>query len=125
MAGSFRSLAVGGTGHVSERPSADGRHGGRSRPARSHGEWSHRILRALLSGVSVRDMGGQDARRGACRRIVRDPRRGLNPGMFDAVEPLLLVGAGKMGGAMLDGWLDQGLTPERLMVLDPLIDADR
>ena len=25
--------------------------------------------------------------------------------------PLLLVGAGKMGGAMLEGWLRQGLDP--------------
>lgn len=32
---------------------------------------------------------------------------------------LLLVGAGKMGGAMLKGWLDQGLAPGGVMVRDP------
>ncbi|MGA0596743.1 pyrroline-5-carboxylate reductase [Enterovirga sp. CN4-39] len=32
---------------------------------------------------------------------------------------LLLVGAGKMGGAMLEGWLAKGLDPARLTVLDP------
>ncbi|MDB5558495.1 MAG: pyrroline-5-carboxylate reductase [Enterovirga sp.] len=32
---------------------------------------------------------------------------------------LLLVGAGKMGGAMLEGWLAKGLDPSRVAVLDP------
>jgi pyrroline-5-carboxylate reductase len=32
---------------------------------------------------------------------------------------LLLVGAGKMGGAMLEGWLGLGLDPARLAALDP------
>ena len=32
---------------------------------------------------------------------------------------LVLVGAGKMGGAMLQGWLALGLAAERLSVLDP------
>jgi len=34
-------------------------------------------------------------------------------------EPLLLVGAGKMGGALLQGWLDRGLDPARIIVLEP------
>jgi pyrroline-5-carboxylate reductase len=34
-------------------------------------------------------------------------------------EPLLLVGAGKMGGALLQGWLDYGLDAARITVLDP------
>ena len=29
------------------------------------------------------------------------------------VRPLVLVGAGKMGGAMLDGWLARGLAPKQ------------
>lgn len=33
--------------------------------------------------------------------------------------PLLLVGAGKMGGAMLAGWLERGLAASRIVVLDP------
>lgn len=33
--------------------------------------------------------------------------------------PLILVGAGKMGGAMLAGWLADGLDPETVTVLDP------
>lgn len=32
---------------------------------------------------------------------------------------LLLAGAGKMGGAMLSGWLDRGLDPQRIVVQDP------
>ena len=32
---------------------------------------------------------------------------------------LLLLGAGKMGGAMLDGWLARGLKPGKLTVIDP------
>ncbi len=33
--------------------------------------------------------------------------------------PLLLVGAGKMGGALLEGWLRQGLDPAHVFVRDP------
>jgi pyrroline-5-carboxylate reductase len=32
---------------------------------------------------------------------------------------LLLVGAGKMGAAMLDGWLARGLNPRMVMVIEP------
>lgn len=32
---------------------------------------------------------------------------------------LVLVGAGKMGGAMLDGWLAMGMRPEGIVILDP------
>lgn len=32
---------------------------------------------------------------------------------------LMLVGAGKMGGAMLDGWLSRGLDPHNVDVIDP------
>jgi pyrroline-5-carboxylate reductase len=41
--------------------------------------------------------------------------------MSDATLPqsLILVGAGKMGGAMLEGWLKVGLRPQGLTVLDP------
>lgn len=33
--------------------------------------------------------------------------------------PLLLVGAGKMGGALLAGWLERGLAPESVFIQDP------
>lgn len=33
--------------------------------------------------------------------------------------PLLLVGAGKMGGALLEGWIARGLDPRRVRVQDP------
>src|SRR5215831_15072868 len=32
---------------------------------------------------------------------------------------ILLAGAGKMGGAMLTGWLAQGLDPRRVAVIEP------
>ncbi len=34
-------------------------------------------------------------------------------------EPLLLVGAGKMGGALLQAWLERGLDPRQTFVLEP------
>jgi pyrroline-5-carboxylate reductase len=37
----------------------------------------------------------------------------------DIAGPLILVGAGKMGGAMLEGWLGLGLDPTNLIVIDP------
>ncbi len=33
--------------------------------------------------------------------------------------PLVLIGAGKMGGAMLLGWLDRGLPPDGVVVIEP------
>jgi pyrroline-5-carboxylate reductase len=41
------------------------------------------------------------------------------PGLRDFSGTLLLVGAGKMGGAMLEGWLALGLDPARVTVLEP------
>ncbi|XSG81290.1 MAG: pyrroline-5-carboxylate reductase [Methyloligella sp. ZOD6] len=38
---------------------------------------------------------------------------------LDLSRPVLLVGAGKMGGAMLSGWLDAGLSPNLIHVQDP------
>ncbi|HEY5216200.1 MAG TPA: NAD(P)-binding domain-containing protein, partial [Pseudolabrys sp.] len=32
---------------------------------------------------------------------------------------LVLLGAGKMGGAMLDGWTARGFKPKQLVVIDP------
>ncbi len=37
---------------------------------------------------------------------------------------LALAGAGKMGGAMLTGWLAQGLDPKRIVVIDPHLSDD-
>lgn len=36
---------------------------------------------------------------------------------------ILLVGCGKMGGALLAGWLDQGIDPGGVVVVDPHYDA--
>ena len=36
-----------------------------------------------------------------------------------SIGPLLLVGAGKMGSAMLDGWLARGLDARKITVLEP------
>jgi pyrroline-5-carboxylate reductase len=38
--------------------------------------------------------------------------------------PLVLAGAGKMGGAMLTGWLAGGLDPTRVIVVDPFVTND-
>ncbi len=45
--------------------------------------------------------------------------------MLDGAEPLLLVGAGKMGGAMLERWLARGLDPRQVAVVDPFLDTAR
>ncbi len=39
--------------------------------------------------------------------------------VFTPTQPLLLLGCGKMGGAMLDGWLAKGLDPKAAVVIDP------
>ncbi|WP_150523922.1 pyrroline-5-carboxylate reductase [Roseibium sediminis] len=38
---------------------------------------------------------------------------------FSKERPFLLVGAGKMGGAMLSGWMAEGLDPSAIVVSDP------
>lgn len=38
--------------------------------------------------------------------------------------PIVLVGAGKMGGALLEGWLGLGIEPARLVVLDPNLNPE-
>ncbi len=41
------------------------------------------------------------------------------PQPLKSIGSLLLVGAGKMGSAMLDGWIARGLAPKRMAVLEP------
>ncbi len=38
-------------------------------------------------------------------------------------EPLLLVGCGKMGGALLTAWLERGLNPAKVTVIEPFSEA--
>jgi pyrroline-5-carboxylate reductase len=44
---------------------------------------------------------------------------GLSPDLRDFSGVLVLVGAGKMGGALLEGWLRLGLDPRQVAVLEP------
>ncbi|MBT5072370.1 MAG: pyrroline-5-carboxylate reductase [Kordiimonadaceae bacterium] len=37
-------------------------------------------------------------------------------------RPILLLGCGKMGSAMLSGWLEQGLSSDALHIVDPYLD---
>src|SRR5579859_3534825 len=71
-------------------------------------------MRTLLSGFPIRALGRQDGagRRGGraagyCRR---------------SVTRILLVGCGKMGGALLAGWLEQGISPSDALIVDPHYD---
>src|SRR6516164_2969609 len=81
-------------------------------------------MRALLPGVPVRRLGGQIAR--ASNRIGddRSGRRSLSEGRHDMRDgkglhrSLLLVGCGKMGTAMLRGWLAGGAI-SRFYVVEP------
>lgn len=38
--------------------------------------------------------------------------------------PILLAGAGKMGAAMLQGWLSRGLDPKSVIIQDPALSAE-
>ena len=38
---------------------------------------------------------------------------------FSKARPFLLVGAGKMGGARLSGWMGEGIDPSASTVCDP------
>jgi pyrroline-5-carboxylate reductase len=44
---------------------------------------------------------------------------GATPDLRDFSGLLVLVGAGKMGSALLEGWLRFGLDPQRVVVLEP------
>ena len=39
--------------------------------------------------------------------------------------PLLLIGCGKMGSALLEGWLGQGLGPGDALVVEPALTSER
>ncbi len=39
--------------------------------------------------------------------------------MINLTDHLVLLGAGKMGGAMLEGWLKAGADPQKIVALDP------
>jgi len=42
-----------------------------------------------------------------------------SPDLYDFSGLLVLVGAGKMGGALLEGWLRFGLDPQKIAVVEP------
>ncbi len=48
----------------------------------------------------------------------------IRPKLDDITGTLVLVGAGKMGGAMLESWLALGLDPKKVVVLEPQPSAD-
>ncbi|HVY01015.1 MAG TPA: pyrroline-5-carboxylate reductase [Pseudorhodoplanes sp.] len=43
----------------------------------------------------------------------------LQNGRLKNIGPVALIGAGKMGGAMLEGWLASGLDPNKVVVVEP------
>ncbi|WP_305987313.1 pyrroline-5-carboxylate reductase [Roseibium sp. MMSF_3544] len=43
---------------------------------------------------------------------------------FSKERPFLLVGAGKMGGAMLSGWMAEGIDPSAIVVCDPRLSEE-
>lgn len=38
-------------------------------------------------------------------------------------NPILLIGCGKMGSAMLSGWLDQGIDQQAMLIVDPYLEG--
>src|SRR5688572_8640642 len=51
-------------------------------------------------------------------------RNTMSATLHDFSGTLLLVGAGKMGGAMLEGWLALGLDPKKIAIQEPQPAAD-
>lgn len=51
--------------------------------------------------------------------VSRSMENGTSPDILGPGGRLLLIGAGKMGSAMLEGWLALGLRPQDVAVLDP------
>ena len=47
------------------------------------------------------------------------PNPESDPSLNDFSGAVVLVGAGKMGGALLEGWLKLGLDPRHVAVLEP------
>src|SRR5208283_1134821 len=94
------------------------------RAGRGSGRYRLVGMRTLLSGVPVRRVGRKIARAGDRLGDDRSGRRGLSkrrPGMGDgegARGSLVLVGCGKMGSAMLRGWL-AGNAASRFLVIEP------
>jgi pyrroline-5-carboxylate reductase len=39
-------------------------------------------------------------------------------------DSIVVIGAGKMGGALVDGWLDQGVDPTTICLVDPALETD-
>src|SRR6185503_7080487 len=75
-----------------------------------------RRVRALFSLLPVRDLGRQDGRGRARGEPDRDGGRGMSKRLRGT---LVLLGAGKMGGALLEGWLGSGVDPRKIAALDP------
>src|SRR5580658_6185501 len=52
------------------------------------------------------------------------PNPETHPSLSDFPGTVVLVGAGKMGGALLEGWLKLGLEPRQVAVLEPQPSAE-
>jgi pyrroline-5-carboxylate reductase len=48
-----------------------------------------------------------------------NPSTENNRDLRDLAGPIVLCGAGKMGGALLEGWLQAGLAPDKIAVIEP------
>src|SRR5664279_1913325 len=108
--------------HVPARAGAGGRHRSVRQAVRGAARHRARHLRALFHRLPVRGLGRQAGARGARRRHVRDLGRGVKASqkiLTKVTGSLVLVGAGKMGTAMLEGWLTNGLKLTQLIVIEP------
>ncbi len=45
-----------------------------------------------------------------------------NLSVISSKQPLLLIGCGKMGSAMLAGWLKKGLSKDAVYIVDPYLE---
>src|SRR5579872_1516693 len=117
----FRSLEQRRYRHVPPLAGPVRRRPAERRPMRLDRPSGAHRLREPLPGLSIRALGRKDRPRGARHRNVRDARARVSVASSAAVWPksLALVGAGKMGGAMLRGWLAGGLAPGVVAILDP------
>ena len=107
LARPFRPVEGGRHAALPPRPAARRRRHP-CRPMRGAAEGCARGLRALLSVLPIRACG-----RASRQRTRSPPRCSKRKDTHDTQprRPAALVGAGKMGGALLEGWLRQGLDP--------------
>ena len=112
----FRSGAGRRIAGLPPRRAAARRRRRQRRADRGSGRHLAQRVRALLSRLPVRRVGRQERRGGDRLGDDRPGRRGVSEPTPLPTRPILLVGCGKMGGALLAGWRERRVAPHFVVV---------